>query len=356
MPPEEAQALVNNPEMLKQVLPRLMGARQLKWTQTGEDFMGNKSFGFVDEASGRTYDQTGKEIVPGSSGGGGGMTIPTGPDGQPIQGQELLSYLKKNQPVAAAGIEAIIRGDVNAGGRNLQKLLPLAALVDPSLHQFDYATRAKTSQFYKTGPGGMEAKAANTAIEHAGQLTKIDERLGGFDFGGHHVQGIVQAAREMYDSDFQDAKREWDTKSETLATEVSKALNGGTPHVADKEHWRSILGAASTPTERKAAIRSVMEVIEGRKSAAEQNYQQGMGSAAGGFTFIDPKNQANYDRLLNYGHEAKTAAPAVAASPPGATTAAAPPPGAPPGAKQAPDGNWYVPDPARPGKYLMVKS
>lgn len=31
-----------------------------------------------------------------------------------------------------------------------------------------------------------------------------------------------------------------------------------------------------------------------------------------------------------------------------------PPPGAPPGTKQAPDGKFYAPDPARPGKYLLV--
>jgi hypothetical protein len=31
------------------------------------------------------------------------------------------------------------------------------------------------------------------------------------------------------------------------------------------------------------------------------------------------------------------------------------PPGAPPGARKAPDGKWYVPDPARPGKYLQVQ-
>jgi hypothetical protein len=31
----------------------------------------------------------------------------------------------------------------------------------------------------------------------------------------------------------------------------------------------------------------------------------------------------------------------------------APPAGAPPTAKQAPDGKWYAPDPARPGKYLQ---
>ncbi|KQT88936.1 hypothetical protein [Methylobacterium sp. Leaf466] len=32
-----------------------------------------------------------------------------------------------------------------------------------------------------------------------------------------------------------------------------------------------------------------------------------------------------------------------------------PPQGAPQGARQAPDGNWYSPDPARPGKFLMVR-
>jgi hypothetical protein len=35
------------------------------------------------------------------------------------------------------------------------------------------------------------------------------------------------------------------------------------------------------------------------------------------------------------------------------TAASSPPPA--PGARQAPDGNWYVSDPARPGKYLQVK-
>ncbi|MDR6955980.1 hypothetical protein J2X65_005367 [Ancylobacter sp. 3268] len=40
----------------------------------------------------------------------------------------------------------------------------------------------------------------------------------------------------------------------------------------------------------------------------------------------------------------------------GAVTQAAPAPsGVPQGARQAPDGNWYVPDPARPGKYLKVQ-
>lgn len=56
-------------------------------------------------------------------------------------------------------------------------------------------------------------------------------------------------------------------------------------------------------------------------------------------------------------------APPAMSTPPGQQAAPAPaaaqaqPQAAPPmqGAKQAPDGNWYVPDPNRPGKYLMVK-
>ena len=42
-----------------------------------------------------------------------------------------------------------------------------------------------------------------------------------------------------------------------------------------------------------------------------------------------------------------------AAGTPRASAAAAAPPVA--GAKQAPDGNWYVPDPARAGKFLRVE-
>jgi hypothetical protein len=45
--------------------------------------------------------------------------------------------------------------------------------------------------------------------------------------------------------------------------------------------------------------------------------------------------------------------PAAAAPAAGAPAAGAPPPGHP-NAKRASDGNWYEPDPARPGQYLRV--
>jgi hypothetical protein len=58
-------------------------------------------------------------------------------------------------------------------------------------------------------------------------------------------------------------------------------------------------------------------------------------------------------RLTNIVEAAKIAAGRAAKLVPEAKAGNKPPAGAPPNAKQAKDGNWYSPDPARPGKYLQ---
>lgn len=282
-----------------------------KFTQISEGFGGDKKFGFVDEATRKTYDATGKPIDngPGSPQVG---NIPTGADGMPMQGPELLTHLEKTDPVVAAGVKGIIAGDINAGGRNLQKLLPLAELVDPSMKQFDYASRSKTQLNYRSGAASNEIKAYNTAINHADKLAGISEKLGGSDI----LPGVLNPLTQSYkrntgDQAYQSAKKDWDATSETLATEVSKALNGGVPHVADKEHWREIFQSAGSPTERRAAIRSVMGVLEGRLGAAAQNYNQGMGTNREPLSFIDPANVGKFQKLL--GTDVAVEAPAAAA-------------------------------------------
>jgi hypothetical protein len=58
-------------------------------------------------------------------------------------------------------------------------------------------------------------------------------------------------------------------------------------------------------------------------------------------------------RLANIVEAAKIAAGRGAKLIPEVKAGNQPPVGAPPTAKQAPDGKWYAPDPARPGKYLQ---
>tara|TARA_R110000868_G_scaffold42174_1_gene143158 strand:+ start:310 stop:1059 length:750 start_codon:yes stop_codon:yes gene_type:complete len=59
------------------------------------------------------------------------------------------------------------------------------------------------------------------------------------------------------------------------------------------------------------------------------------------------------DRLANVVSAAKIKAGRAAQLMPEAKVGNKPPTGAPPDAKQAPDGKWYSPDPARPGKYIQ---
>lgn len=315
LPPEIAQAAAKNPEILKQIIPQVFGPKQSQFTQIGEDFSGNKKFGFVDPVTKTVTDLAGNPIT---AGGSGGSSIPTGPDGMPIQGQALLAHLEKTDPTAAAGVKGIIAGDLNMGGRNLQKLGPLAELVDPTMKQFDYQTRAKTRLDFTSGKSAQELKAINTAIGHADQLAGISPKLGGMDIAPGVLNPLIQGyKRNTGDTAFQDAKRDWDTKAETLATEVSKALNGGTPHVADKEHWRGILAAASSPTERASALKSIMGVLQSRIESNVQTYNQGMGTNREGFTFLNPENKGKYERLLATGgvEQKREGASATAASP-----------------------------------------
>jgi hypothetical protein len=227
-----------------------------------------------------------------------------------------MKALEKTDPLAAGGVKGILAGDLNAGGRNLQKLLPLAEMVDPTMKQFDYQSRAKTRTDYTSGSSAKEITAINTAIGHADQLAGISPKLGGTDIAPGILNPLSQSfKRNIGDTGFQDAKRDWDTKAETLATEVSKALNGGVPHVADKEHWRSILAAASSPTERSSALKSIMGVLESRLHAKAQAYSQGMGTTREPFSFLNPENEGKYQRLLATG---SSEAPAEKTAPPAA--------------------------------------
>lgn len=307
-----------------------------KFTEISEGVLG-KEFGFVDEAK---QTVNGKPIAGANSGGaapgaanvGSVGGIPLGEDGEPMKGPALMSWLEKNKPAEAAGVKGVIAGDMNAGGRNLQKLLPLAKLVDSSLEQFDYQSRAKTRVDFTSGPSAREIKALNTAIYHASQLAQVDDKLGGVNVLPGVINPLIQGyKRNTGDAVYQQGRKEWDATSETLATEIAKALNGGAPHVADQEHWRKVFEAAGSPLERQAAIASSMKLLEGRTHALGTAYERGMGRGVDGMSFIDAPNKAAFQELMTTGKIAPKKAGAslgpAAPAAPDAPEAPKPPPG-----------------------------
>lgn len=310
MPRGDAVAAASNPAILQQILPKMFGAKQMKFTQIGEDMLGNKQYGFVDETSGKTYDTAGKEIGGGAGGTGGSVAIPRDANGEALTGKPLLEHLEKTDPVSAAGIKAILAGDMNAGGRNLQKLMPVAALVDPTLRQFDYQTRSKTAlAFGPAGKSGQEIKAANTAIGHADQLDQLYTKLKNFDWFPM-VNKPWNMIRGQMSPEFNDMKGDIGAKIDALAGELSKAFNGGQTSDTDRAEWRHKLHIDGSPSEQHAAIRSAMNLLHSRLASNAESYNQGMGTNREAPDMLYAQNRPVFDRLRGIGatggHEAST--------------------------------------------------
>jgi hypothetical protein len=228
--------------------------------------------------------------------GGSGADMPTGDD-----------YLKTLDPARANLVKGISEGRVPYPSGMLLKT-PYGQWLQTALTQYkpdltaqDYSTIAQTRKNYTSGPSFQEIKAINTAIGHAAKLYDVSEKLGGSDVMPGYLNPVIQGVKNNFpsiDPAFQGAKKDYDALSETLSTEISKALNGGTPHVADKEHWRQIFAGADGPTQRRAAIQSAMGILEARTTPLKTGYEQGMKSAAHPIDIVSPANQQTFERLL----------------------------------------------------------
>ena len=112
---------------------------------------------------------------------------------------------------------------------------------------------------------------------------------------------------------------------EGIAREYARAMGGtGSVAVANLNHARDLLGTSKNLSAFKAAMDGLKYDIRINKEAAAENVPTG-----------SQKNMPDSSTGIN-------------------VQGNAPPENLPEGAKQAPDGNYYVPDPDRPGKYLQV--
>lgn len=273
MPEDMARSAAGNPAILQQILPQVFGAKQRKFTQIGEDMMGNKQFGFVDEASGKTYDMSGQPIDQQNAGAGAG--IPKGPDGQPLSGQPLLQHLKKNDPVTAAAIKGMIAGDLNAQGRNLQKLAPLASLVDPTFDATQYPVRLKTRESYTSGKDFAETQALNTVGGHLGKLMTSADALGNSNVPAWNK------AQNWFADNFTGSPALVKFRNDLVTTsnELAKAYHGG--HVSDSAYaaFNKAVNESQTPAELKAAIGELGGLLQSKIEAKESGYRSSMANA-----------------------------------------------------------------------------
>lgn len=317
VPQDVALSAAGNPAIMSQILPQIFGSKQRQFTQVGEDAMGNKKFGFVDPVSNKVFDLTGNEIS--GHGGGAGDAIPMGPDGAPLKGDALLAHFEKNDPVTAAGIKGLISGDLNAQGRNLQKLAPLASLVDPTFDAAQYPVRLATRKSYTSGKDFQETQALNTVSGHMGKLMDSADALGNSDWKP------INKVKNWYADTFTGSPELTRFRNDLVTTqnELAKAYHGG--HVSDSAFaaFNKSINEAQTPAELKASIGELAGLLQSKIEAKESGYRASMGGAVPPSEFHALNDEAahSFQKIGDWSRGIKPVA-ATAASPASAAPSA----------------------------------
>lgn len=267
MPPNIAVAAALNPEIMKTVAPSIY--TKPTWGVIGHDLTGNPQYGWIDASKQTITQPTGPNGAPAS-----GIGFPTDPKtGEPLQGQDLLANLQKTNPAAAAMVQAIIRGDASVTGRNLQKYLPVAAMVDPTLSQFNYDARKATAlDFSSKGKNGANIKSLETVGGHIEKMIESYNKLG-----------------NQWSPEYNSIKNWFNTKLgagafskfETYATGVANEL--GTVFrsygMSDSEinSWRKQISTSASPEQFSENMSALLDMLKTRKEAIASQYRNGMG-------------------------------------------------------------------------------
>jgi hypothetical protein len=283
------------------------------FTQIGEDALGNKRFGFVDPTKMRVTDQAGNPITANSAGASSG--IPAGADGQPMQGPELLAHLEKTDPMAAAGVKGLLAGNTNAAARNLQKLAPLASLVDPTFSMATFPQRVALQKSYLGGGKNFqEMQAINTVAGHLVNLADAADALNNTRFP--LVNSVVNAFQQNAGDPRVDV---FNATKQAVSNELSKAYRGGHVTEGDVREWQQNISSAKSPDQLRSVIGQFNELLMSKRKALEDGYKQGMGPTPppSEFTSISGHAQDAFDKVMNWsqGGAAPSKGPTAPTSP-----------------------------------------
>ncbi len=347
MDPKVAEIVSRRPEYLKAMLPQLM-QNDAKFSVIGNDQFGNPQHGWVD-----SQRQT---VTP--------ATVTT----QPGQGQDTAAltsgktgdeFLKNVDKPTADQLRAISEGRVAyPSGMALktpywQRMTALLSQYDPQFDAVNYGARAGVRKDFTSGKSAANLTSFNTLAGHLDTLEKAADGLNNNNTLPI-LNGPINTVMGAVSSDTQSRLKKFETAKTAVVDELTRAFRGSGGSVHDIQTWERAISSADSPQALQAAIGQAKELIRSRIESVGEQYHRGMGLTKDPLDILTPKAREIFDRA----GKSKTLDAQPASSPQAAPQQpnAQPQQNAPPapGAKQAPDGNWYVPDTTRPGKYLQV--
>lgn len=259
------------------------------------------------------------------------------PSTPPVPGEDYLRSLEqsgRDGAFIAGQARAIINGQVpyptqNAATKPVDIAIMNAVLkADPNYSVTGSQSRAKAIADFQnsdspTSAGGL-VRNLNTALGHLGRLSDSAEAIGGADTS---IPGnnIVNAAKnELTTGPKATALAQYHEDVQHFVEEATKFYQGSSGTQFDREKAIDNLSPNKSPSERRAAIGELSQLMQTKGQELQRNWHQAVGQASPDYPVYGPEAQQSIARIGG-----RTPAPAANAPAPDAIAAGAPPAAAP---------------------------
>lgn len=293
----------------------------------------------------------------------------------PPDAQDRLNQVAKN-PRDQALILGVLQGRIPPNkqtlGSNPQAYLSAAAEVDPTFDAANPAQRMRTAVDYSpAGKSGQQLTALENTSRHAAATALAGIDLNNGSSSWDPFQTTINDQENKYQAGRGDPRLgNYNSFLGNYGHEAMKVISNKTnPGEAETAEFMKPMASSGSPAEILGALSAKNEMALAVANDKQEAYDKAMGPYGRQQQLVTPQAQQAFgdiDTLAQAAKEGTLTSPVALAArqrlqkwaqpvmgnASGAASIAAAPPMQ--GAKQAPDGNWYVPDPNRAGKYLQV--
>jgi hypothetical protein len=277
MSPQEASSkamlAVMNPEAGKTILQEALTNKE-KYGVVSEDPLEGKKYGFINE---REQTINGKPIGQGVAPSAGGMGSLQQAMNAGVTGEALYEHVP---PAMRGTIKAMVEGRQPLPSTTAMRspatlaLIDAAHAIDPTFDATTWKARNEAGPDWTKGKSAEMVRSANQTLAHVGSLMDAMDKLGNRAMPAWNAAGNF--VQEQFGAGEQGSFR---TNAHAVAEEMSKVFKGANLSDAEIKHWEQNLSENMSPTQQKAQIAKLSELLHGSLQALEEKRLTAMGPA-----------------------------------------------------------------------------
>ncbi|MDA9437254.1 hypothetical protein [Bradyrhizobium sp. CCBAU 51627] len=270
--PQEATVAVLNPEAGKAIIAQKFTKPQndsFSVVQTGEDGLGKKTFAKMNKATG--------EMTPIATAVGGDTTA----TGLGDMSKTGAAYLATLAPDVAGRVRAMAEGrqplpsSMALARPYWQNLIAATQQYDPTFDAANWSGRVASVKDFSAGKSAEMVRSANQTLAHVNALLDSADALHNGNYPALNWVG-----NKFNEATGGGEPTAFKINAHAVADEMSKVFKGGNLSDTEIRAWEEGLSPNMSPTQQRAAIGKLSELLHGSLQALEEKRVAGMGQLA----------------------------------------------------------------------------